>query len=86
MIITNTYFNKIKARYEAKVENLYCGIILYHFIKYDNEISNEFLEKVNSSLERYFLNDTDLNVEMIKDHISKLCRVYNVIQLQIERG
>lgn len=86
MIITNIYFNKIKARYEAKVENLYCGIILYHFIKYDNKISNEFLEKVNSSLERYFLNDTDLNVEMIKDHISKLCRVYNVIQLQIERG
>lgn len=86
MIIINTYFNKLKTRYEAKVENLYCGILLYHFIKYDNKISSEFLEKVNSTLERYFLDDTDLTLEMIKDNISKLCRIYNVIQLKIERG
>ena len=85
MIITNTYFNELKTRYEAKVENLYCGVLLYHFIKYDNKISNEFLEKVNSSLERYFKNDTDLTLEMIKNHISTLCRCYNVISLKIER-
>lgn len=86
MINIFTYDNKLKARYEAKVENLYCGVILYHFIKYDNEISKEFLDKVKSSLERFFLSDSDLTIEMIKDHISTLCNEYNVIKLQIEKG
>lgn len=86
MIYTTQYLNEEKHRYEAKIENLYCGVLLYHFVKYDNKISDDFLEKVNSSLERYFLEDSDLTLDMIKNHISTLCRVYNVISLQIERG
>ena len=85
MIYITQYLNEEKHRYEAKFENLYCGVLLYHFVKYDNKISHEFLEKVNSLLERYFLDDSDITLDMIKNNIFTLCRLYNVISLQIER-
>ena len=86
MIVTTQILNEQKKRYEAKIENLYCGVLLYYFVKYDNKISDEFLNKVNEILEDYFNNETELTIEQVREHINFNCKIYNVITLPIERG
>lgn len=86
MIVTSQILNEQKKRYEAKIENLYCGVLLYYFVKYDNKISDEFLNRVNEILEDYFNNETELTIEQVREHINLNCKIYNVITLPIERG
>ena len=86
MIVTTQTLNEQKKRYEAKIENLYCGVLLYYLVKYDNKMPDEFLNKVNEILEEYFNNETELTLEQVREDINLNCKIYNVIQLPIERG
>lgn len=86
MIIINQYLNEEKHRYEVFIENLYCGVLLYHFVKYDNVIKQEFIKKVIELLEDYFNDDSILTPKEMKERISIFCKQFNIIQLQIERG
>lgn len=86
MIVTTQTFNEHKKRYETKIENLYCGVLLYYLVKYDNKMPDEFLNKVNEILEEYFNDETELTLEQVREDINLNCKIYNVIQLPIERG
>ena len=86
MIVTTQTLNEHKKRYEAKIENLYCGVLLYYLVKYDNKMPDKFLNKVNEILEEYFNDETELTLEQVREDINLNCKIYNVIQLPIERG
>ena len=86
MIVATQYLNEDKHRYELKIENLYCGVLLYHLVKYDNKISEEFIKLINETLEYYFHYETTLTLEQVQEIVKNACKKYNVINLKIERG
>lgn len=85
MIVATQYLNEEKKRYELKIENLYCGVLLYHLVKYDNKISEEFIKLINETLEYYFHYETTLSLENLQEIVKNACKKYNVISLKIER-
>lgn len=87
MIDLKTYYNNEKLRYELIITNIDCGLIIYHFIKYDYTIKEDFIKKVKDCINKYYLDDCDSYklVQLNKD-IKSLCKEYNVINLKIERG
>lgn len=87
MIDLKTYYNNEKLRDELIVTNIDCGLILYHFVKYDNQIKSDFIKKVKDFIIKYFLDDKDsYKLTQLNEDIKALCREYNVISLKIERG
>ena len=86
MIVATQYLNEEKKRYELKIENLYCGVLLYHLVKYDNKISEEFIKLINETLEYYYNYETTLTLENLQEIVKNACKKYNVISLKIERG
>lgn len=86
MIVATQYLNEEKKRYELKIENLYCGVLLYHLVKYDNKFSEEFIKLINEILEYYFHYETTLTLENLQEIVKYACKKYNVISLKIERG
>lgn len=86
MIVATQYLNVDKHRYELKIENLYCGVLLYHLVKYDNKISEEFIKLIKETLEYYFHYETTLTLEQVQEIVKNACKEYNVINIKIERG
>lgn len=87
MIILNKKFNIEKSMDELFVKNIDCGLNIYHFCKYENLISIEFMFKIKEKINMYFKDDCDsYNLLKLNNDIKLLCKEYNVINLKIERG
>lgn len=87
MIILNKEFNIEKSRDELFVKNIDCGLNIYHFCKYDNLITSEFMYKIKEIINKYFKDDIDsYSLNELNHNIKILCKEYNVISLKIERG
>ena len=87
MIILYKKFNIEKSRDELFVKNIDCGLNIYHFCKYDNLITSEFIYKIKEIINKYFKDDIDsYSLNELNNNIKILCKEYNVINLKIERG
>lgn len=84
MILLNNNYNKEKFRDELLITNTDCGLVIYQFVKYNDLIKDEFIQKVKKLIEKYYKDDSDsYKLAQLNEDIKSLCKKYNVINLKI---
>lgn len=87
MILLTYKYNNEKFRDELIITNIDCNLKIYHFVKYNDLIKDEFINKVKDFIEKYYLDDTGSFTPLkLNTIINNICKEYNVINLRIERG